>query len=235
VTAPWLRRGGASGLIFCFLWAPFALVLPLLPNLGSASEIEHFYRSHEALLTAVISLLIVAFVFFLGFLGALIEWLRQAEESGPLTWVVFASALMFMTGLNVALGLFASISLLSGTVGSETIHALHAGTFLLAAPAAGPGMAFFIAIAMLSFRTGAFPRWLAWVAVVAVLANVGALGGIFSLTGALNSGNGAVGGLPGPVVAWWLWTLLASWFLIARARTQPAVLSSSPARSLPKR
>ena len=233
MSAPGLRWGAASGMIFCLLWAPLALVLPLLPNLGSSAEIDHFYSSHKDLLRVVVLLLSLAFFFFLGFLGALVEWLRREEESGPLVWVVFASALMFMTGLNVGVGLIASTALLSDTVGPEITHALHSGAFLLAAPAAGPGIAFFAAIAMLSFRTEVFPRWLAWLAIVAALVNVGALGGIFSLTGPLNSGNGAVGGLPGPILAWWLWTLLASRFLIAHARSQPAILSPAPTGSSP--
>jgi hypothetical protein len=215
---PWLGWGAAGGLMFCLCWAPFALVLPLLPNLGSAAEIQEFHRSHESLLTAVLLGLVVASFFFLVFLGALVEWLREAEQSGPLTWIAFASALMFMTGLNVALGLFASVVLLSDSVAPEISQALHAASFLLAAPAAAPGVAFFIAIAILSFRSKAFPRWLAWIAVAGAVANAGALAGLFSLTGPLNSGNGAIGGLPGPVFAWWLWTLLASWLLLVRAR-----------------
>jgi hypothetical protein len=75
--------------------------------------------------------------------------------------------------------------------------------FLLAAPAAAPARPFFVAIGIASVRTRVVPDSLTWLAVPAA-ANIGALGG-FSLTGVLNSGNGALGGLPAPLLAWWLW------------------------------
>jgi hypothetical protein len=62
-----------------------------------------------------------------------------------------------------------------------------------------------------------FPRWLAWAAIVAALANIGALGGIFSLTGPLNAGNGVVGGIAAPLFAWVLWILLASAWMLTRS------------------
>jgi hypothetical protein len=210
-----LDWGAASGIVFCLLWAPVGLLLSLLPDRGSASQIERFYHGHEDLLRAIVLLLSIAFLFFLGFLAALVERIRGAEGSGTLTWMVLGSALMFMTGLNVAVGITAATALLSAKVGPQLTYALHTTAFVLAAPAAATGAAFFVAIATLSFRTRVLPRPLAWLAVLAAIANIGALGGIFSLTGTLNSGNGAIGGLPGPVLAWWLWTLLASVSLIA--------------------
>jgi hypothetical protein len=214
----WLGWGGASGLTFCLLWAPIGLLLPLLPDLGSSAEIGRFYRGHADLLRALALLLSLAFFFLLGFLGVLVERLRGVERSGPLTWIVLGGALMFMTGLNVAVGLVAATALLSERASPQLVQAVHTAAFVLAAPAAAPGAAFFTAIAILSFRTGVFPAWLAWLAILAAVANVGALGGVFSLTGALNSGNGAVGGLPAPLLAWWLWTLLASLSLMTSGR-----------------
>ena len=90
---------------------------------------------------------------------------------------------------------------------------LHSAGFILAAPAALVGTAFFVAVAAVTFHTRVFPRATAWIAVVGGVLNVGALGGIFTLEGPLNSGNGSVAGIAGPVGILITWTLAvsASW------------------------
>jgi hypothetical protein len=140
--------------------------------------------------------------------------LRQAEGPGPLTWIAFAGALMFMTSLNIAVGLSAAAALLSGRSGPDIAGALHSAAFVLAAPVALAGAAFFGATAVVSLTAGAFPRFVGWGAVIAAVANIGAISGIFSLTGPLNSGNGAIGGIAAPVLAWVAWILLVSLWLL---------------------
>lgn len=212
------RLGPASGVLLCVLWTPMLLVVPRLPDLGSSTEIDRFYRENGELLKVVLLFVSIGFLFLLCFLGALVERLRQAERSGPMTWVAFGSALMFMTALAIALGLVATARLLSGTTTPEIVHALHGTAFVLAAPVAVAGTAFFVAVAQLSFQAAAFPRSLAWIAVIAAMANLGALGGICSLTGPLNSGNGVIGGIAAPILAWITWILLSSlWLLTPRA------------------
>ena len=71
---------------------------------------------------------------------------------------MLGSALMFMTALNVALGLDIAGGLLVDADPSST-YALHTAAFLLAAPAAFAGVAFFVAVAAFAFQTGALPRW----------------------------------------------------------------------------
>jgi hypothetical protein len=86
--------------------------------------------------------------------------LRQAEGSGPLTWIAFAGALMFMTSLNIAVGL--SAALLSGRSGPDIAGALHSAAFVLAAPVALAGAPFFGATAGVSLTARAFPRFVGW-------------------------------------------------------------------------
>ena len=107
--------------------------------------------------------------------------------------MVLGSALMFMTALNIALGLDIAGGLLVDADPTST-YALHTAAFLLAAPAAFAGVTFFVAVAALGFETSALPRWSAWLAVAGVVANAGAVLGVFTLTGPLNSGNGLLGG-----------------------------------------
>ena len=191
-----------------------AIVIPRLPDLGSAQRVEAFWRANQQLMQGVILSVSVGFLFLLLFLGALIELLRTAGAPGAAIWAAFASALMFMTALNIALGLDIAGGLLVDTLPSAT-YALHTAAFLLAAPAAFAGAGFFVAVAGIVWDTAALPRWTAWLAVVGVVANVGAVFGTLSLTGPLNSGNGIVGGIAAPVGIYLLWILSVSlWWLI---------------------
>jgi hypothetical protein len=61
-----------------------------------------------------------------------------------------------------------------------------------------------------TFHTRVFPRATAWIAVVGGVLNLGALGGIFTLDGPLNSGNGSVAGIAGPVGILITWTFAVS-------------------------
>jgi len=202
------RQGAVAGIVMALLWAPMALVIPELPNLASAAEIHDFYLEHAETMKVILASVSLGFIALLIFLGALIEEMRP--RSSGWTWMALASALMFMTALSVALGIDAAAVLLFDEVSPETVWALHSASFLLAAPAAGAGVAFFVAVAALAFHSDAWPRALAWLAVVGGLVNLGALGGFFSLTGALNSGNGLLGGLAGPVAVWLLWIFAVS-------------------------
>ena len=74
----------------------------------------------------------VGYLFLLLFLGALIELLRRLSGAGALAWTAFAGALMFMTALNVALGLATAGGLLVERDPAST-YAAHRG-LLLAAP-----------------------------------------------------------------------------------------------------
>src|SRR5215207_690120 len=203
------RRGAWAGLVMAVLFAPIALVIPELPNLASTVRIDDFYSEHQQLMKIILCSVSVGLMAFLAFLAALTETLRR-EDAGAAVWLMLASALMFMTALAVALGLDAAAVLLHDRAGDETVWALHSAAFLLAAPAAGAGVAFFVGAAAASFSTTSLPRWLGWVAVAARVVNAGAVTGFFSLSGALNSGNGLIGGLAGPVLVWLVWIVAVS-------------------------
>ena len=214
MTRHWEQWGPVSGLLLCITWSPMAIAVPRLPDLGSAQRVEAFWRANQQLMQGVILSTSVGFLFLLLFLGALIELLRTAGAPGAAISAAFAAALMFMTALNIALGLDIAGGLLVDTLPSAT-YALHTAAFLLAAPAALAGAGFFVAVAGIVWDTAALPRWTAWLAVVGVVANVGAVFGTLSLTGPLNSGNGIVGGIAAPVGIYLLWILSVSlWWLI---------------------
>lgn len=200
------------GVVLCVLWAPMGVAIVQLPDLGSPARVERFWEEHLALMKAVIVLASAGFLFLLAFLGGLAERLRAA--GGALAFTAFGSALLFMTALNVALGLDVAAGLLSERHPGAGTYALHSAAFLLAAPAAPAGVGFFLAVALAAFRHAVFPRALGWLAVVGAVANAGALAGALSLTGPLNSGNGVVGGIAAPLGLFLAWILAVSvWWL----------------------
>ena len=211
------RWGPVSGVLLCLSWAPMAVTVPRLPALGSAAEIETFWRAHFGLMQATIVSLSVGFLFLLGFLGALADRLAGVPGAGAAGWTAFGSALMFMTALNVAIGLNLAGGLLLDVTPAATAL-LHTAGFLLAAPAAFAGVAFFAAVADIAFRTDALPRWSGWLAVAGAVANAGAVLGALSLTGPLNSGNGIIGGISAPLGAFVAWILGVSVWWLREAR-----------------
>lgn len=201
------RTGALAGLALALLWAPMALVIPFFPDLAGPAEIRIFYADHASAMKLILASIAVGFIAFLIFVGRLVVELLP-RGSGWL-WTALASALMFMTAFCMALGVDAAAVLLFEAVAPEIVWALHSVAFLLAAPGAGAfGTTFFIAMAALTFG-GAWPRSFGWLAVLAALINLAALGGVFSLAGAVNSGNG-LGSLTGPVVVWLVWVVVVS-------------------------
>jgi hypothetical protein len=220
--APRPTWSAISGVLLCISWAPMAIAIPRLPDLDSAAEVNRFWEDNLALMQAVIASVSIGFIFLLVFLGGLTEWLRRA--GGALAFTALGSAVMFMTALNVALGLDITAGLLQQEGSGPSSYALHSAAFLLAAPAAPAGTAFFAALACASLGKGAFPRSLGWLAVIGAIANIGALAGVVSLDGPLNSGNGLVGGIAAPLGLYLAWILSVSvWWLMREGRGEAPV------------
>jgi hypothetical protein len=231
--ARWDRWGPVSGLLMCITWAPMAIAIPRLPDLDSAHEVQAFWRANQGMMQGVILSVSAGFLFLLVFLGALVELVRTIPGAGAIAWIMLGSALMFMTALNVALGLDIAAGLIVG-VDQASTYALHTAAFLLAAPAALAGATFFVAVAVFTWESRVFPRWSAWIAVVGALANAAAVMGILTLTGPLNSGNGIVGGIAAPLGLYLLWVLTVSvWWLrrspISSGGTRRLLERSAPA------
>ena len=201
------RSGALAGIALAVLWAPMALVIPFFPNLAGPTGIGVFYADHANSMKWILASISVGFIAFFIFAGRLVADLIPCG-SGWL-WSALGGALMFMTALCAALGVDAAAVLLFESVSPETVWTLHAVAFLLAAPAAGAGAVFFVAVAALAFG-GTWPRSFGWLAVLGAAVNLAAVAGFFSLAGAPNSGNGLLGGLAGPVAAWVIWILAVS-------------------------
>lgn len=213
-TATGPRRGvwGAwCGIGLALLWAPMAAVIPSFPDLDSRHAVVAFWQDHGTLTMRVIALVIVGYPLLLVFLADVASRAAANEVRPVLSWAALVAGVMFMTGLSVALGLVAAAGLIidQGTDLSAA-YALHVGAFVLAAPFTGAGVAFFVLVLILSQRGYLQPRWLRWPALLGLVGNLGPIGGLFTLTGAGNSGNGILGGILLPLGTFLVWTVCAS-------------------------
>ena len=129
---------------------------------------------------------------------------------------------MFMTALNVALGLEIAGGLLV-EIDPASTYTLHTAGFLLGAPAAFAGTAFFVGIAAITGNPapsrggrGGWP-WLG--------SSRPAVFGSLSLTGPLNSGNGIVGGIAAKLGLYLIWIFAVSvWWLRGEHTTQSSLI-----------
>ncbi|MDD7940293.1 hypothetical protein PHK61_17855 [Actinomycetospora lutea] len=217
------RWGAWSGVLLCLTWAPMALAVPGFPDLRSAATVVDYWAGDLPLMQVVALSVSVGYLFLLVFLGALAERLSADAGVRAWSWTGLGAALMFMTALNVAIGLVMAAGLVAAA-DPTSAYALHVGGFVLAAPAAFAGVAFFVAVAVVAFAADVLPRWSGWLALAGVLANVGAVGGVGTLTGPWNSGNGLLGGIAAPLGLFVVWILAisVSWLREPLDRPVPA-------------
>ncbi|GAA4924580.1 hypothetical protein GCM10023204_34390 [Actinomycetospora succinea] len=204
-----MRWGPWSGVLLCVTWAPMAVAVPGFPDLRSAAAVVDYWAGDLPLMQVVALSVSVGYLFLLVFLGALAERLSADAGVRAWSWTGLGAAVVFTTALNVAIGLVMAAGLVAA-VDPASAYALHVGGFVLAAPAAFAGVAFFVAVAVVAFGSDVLPRWSGWLALAGVVANAGAVGGIGTLTGPWNSGNGLLGGIAAPLGLFVAWILAIS-------------------------
>jgi hypothetical protein len=110
---------------------------------------------------------VIATVFFVWFAGALRARLLEAEGgSGRLTSTMYAGAVLFAAGLLANLGITFTVADTAGDLtpaATQTLSALSSDFFF---PLVGGGAILYLAFAVATLRTRAFPRWLGWVTLV---------------------------------------------------------------------
>lgn len=214
------------------LWAPMILVIPLFPDLDDRTEVIVFWRDHGSVTLQIMALVVAGYPLLLLFLADVAVRSARGRDDPVLSWAALAAGVMFMTGLCAALGLAAAAGQIVKEGGADlsAAYGLHVGSFVLAAPFTGAGVAFFVFVTLLAHRGHLQPRWLRWPALVGIAGNLGAIGGLFSLTGPSNSGNGILAGILFPLGTFLLWTVCAStaWLRarsITSAPTGPGAMS----------
>ncbi len=173
----------------------------------------------------------VGFIFLLGFSE---RWSSACVPGLPdqaLVWVAFGSALMFMTALNVALGVDIAGGLMVESDSAST-YALHTAGFMLAAPGGVGRHRLLRRYRSNHLGNRELPPVVGMAAIVGALANVGAVLGIVSLTGPLNSGNGIVGGIAAPLGLYLVWIFAISvWWLRGGQPNRHAGIATRPVPS----
>jgi hypothetical protein len=214
------KLGAWCGIVLIALWVPMLIVIPLFPDLDSQVEVAAFWREHGNLTLAIMASVVAGYRALAVFLAEIAVRAARSGAQIVLGWAAFAAGLMFTTGLAVALGLAASAGRLAEHgADPATAYGLHAAAFILAAPFTGAGTGFFLLLTALVQRGSLGPRWLRWPAIAGVAGNMGAIGGLYTLTGPGNSGNGILGGILLPLGTFLVWTLCAS---LAWLRTDDA-------------
>jgi hypothetical protein len=189
------------------------MALSIFPDASNQGDVRNFYDSWSPwILLGLVAFTAFFFaqVWSLGWLTAVI---RRAEGEGPYAWITFGAELMFMTVFNVEIGVWATAHLLADRIGDEALYVLHVAGFVIAAPVACAGMAYFAAIIGLQRATKMFPSYLVTIAALAILGNLCAIGGLFTVSGPLNAASGVIA-IGGPMVAWSLWYgALPGWYV----------------------
>ena len=218
---PMSRFYAASGLLLMlFMGGAYLFGMQGMPDLTDGAAIAAWYRTRGSLDGEVACALVtVAFFFTYWFLGVAMAWLRAAEKcdhrsGGQLTWIAFFGGVAFTTIFACALAFVLAPAMLIGKgISTDAIYLMHTASLLTGVTASTTGPAFFAPIAIVAFRTGFLPRWLAWFTVICAVGSVVPLFGAFTLDGPFNVGNGWAG-IHAVAASWVGWSgVTSAWFL----------------------
>ena len=199
----WERWGAASGL-GAIVTGAAAVLFERGPLSASdpVAKIVAYYTDNQGALRAQALLFVVGAGFFLWFLGGLRSFLSRAEGgSGWLSAVAMsagvASTVLTLAALAFQVGL-------AGAARDAGQPALIGTMDALFVVANRPLAVMLLAVAILTFRTAAFPAWLGWLSLLAAVGQLIPVGGIALDSGPLTADGWLSAYLPYPLYALWL-------------------------------
>ncbi len=132
----------------------------------STQEVVSFYTDNDS--SQMLSGALVAWgaLFFLFFAGYLRAFLRQEEETGILSAVSFAGAIILALGALAFSGFSFTLGDVAGDLDPAAMQALNALNSDFFFPVAIGAGAFMIATGLALVRRPSLPAWLGWAAVV---------------------------------------------------------------------
>lgn len=194
------RLGPACGLILVACWVPMVVIIFRLPALSDPGAVFGYWSRWGGATQLVIASVVLGYPALLVFLA---DVRRRWREPAPVHTLVSQAAvvllIMFVTCLNVSLGLASAGGQLIAIGHADVGYGLHVAAFILAAPATSLGAGGCLGLLYGSWTGALQPRWLRWPALLAFVGNLGTLGGLFALDGVWNSGNGLLGGIAVPL------------------------------------
>ena len=199
----WERWGAASG-FGAILTGAAAMLFergPLSASDPIAKIVAHYADNHDALRAQAL-LFVIGAGFFLWFAGSLRTFLARAEGgSGRLSTVAFGAAVASTVVTLVALASQVGLAGAASDAGQLALVGTMDALFVIANL---PLAVMLIAVAIVTFRTAAFPAWLGWLSVAAALAQLVPVLGIALDGGPLAPDGWLSAYLPYPLYAVWL-------------------------------
>jgi hypothetical protein len=199
----WERWGAASG-FGAILAGAAAMIFErgTLSASDSVANIVAHYTDNGAALRAQALMFVIGAGFFLWFAGSLRSFLARAEGgTGRLSMVAYGAGVASTVVTLVALAFQVGLAGAAGDAGQPALVGTMDALFVIANL---PLAVMLIAIAVVTFRTAAFPAWLGWLSVVAALAQVVPVLGIALDGGPLAADGWLSAYLPYPLYALWL-------------------------------
>ncbi len=219
------RFDAASGLLLMlFMAVGYVFGMEGMPDLTNGDAVMAWYHARGTLDGEIACALVtIAFFFTYWWLGVATTWLRAAEKTdarsgGQLTWIAFFGGVAFTTIFACALAfVLAPAMLMHNNISTDAIYLMHTASLLTGVTSATTGPAFFIPMAIVAFRTGFLPRWLAWFTALCAVGSVVPIFGAFTLDGPFNVGNGWIG-IHAVAASWVGWSgVTSAWMLMKRS------------------
>ena len=199
----WERWGAASG--FGAILAGAAAMIFERGTLSASdpvAKIVAHYTINQDALRAQALMFVIGAGFFLWFAGSLRSFLARAEGgTGRLSMVAYGAGVASTVVTLVALAFQVGLAGAASDAGQPALIGMMDALFVIANL---PLAVMLIAIAIVTFRTAAFPAWLGWLSVVAALAQLVPVLGIALDGGPLAADGWLSAYLPYPLYALWL-------------------------------
>jgi hypothetical protein len=169
-----LRLGGAAGIAFVVLTVLGGVVQGNVPVYSDGpAEIKEWFADNSGRYLAGYYLVLLAVLFYLVFLAALVDLLMRAEGANRL-WSLLAlvAGLLVPIAAELSSGFDGTLALLEGDVSDDVARALSAADYYTFSAMTAMAGVFTLAVSVVILRCSVLWRPLAWLGFVVTLSGV---------------------------------------------------------------